>query len=71
VSQAYLSRPNGTGFDSRLRFRSVFCDFVDIADDNELYSDPDCRALNIAPAILHRSVLQAPRFLDSQTAVDS
>lgn len=41
MSQAYLSRPNRTPFAYEPRFHSVFCDFVDIADDNELYSEPD------------------------------
>jgi len=38
--QTHLMRPIGTRFEWPLRFRSVFCDFVDINDDNELYSDP-------------------------------
>lgn len=60
VSWAYPSRPNGTGFDSPYGFRSVFCDFVDIADDNELYSEPDCPAQSVALRIT-----QALQFLDS------
>lgn len=65
ASQPYLGRPNGTRFDREVRFRSVFCDFVDIADDNGLYSESVC------PAHFRvETVAKLLSFLDSQLVID-